>query len=96
MYREWQKDSSAVHKSWDVYFRNVAAGAPAGQAYAAPPTLGAADYAGAHQAAPPVPIQGGLQAGSSTDPGTAQAALSEVETLCRSIDPRHSGMHEPY
>ena len=72
MYREWQKDSSAVHKSWDVYFRNVAAGAPAGEAYAAPPTLGSADYAGDHQAAPPVAIAGGLQAASSNDPGIAR------------------------
>jgi 2-oxoglutarate dehydrogenase E1 component len=68
MYREWMKDSSSVHKSWDVYFRAVAAGAPVGQAHASPPTLGASpDYSGSHQAAAPVPISGGLSAVAGAD-----------------------------
>eukprot|EP00658_Telonema_sp_P-2_P082700 TRINITY_DN8790_c0_g1_i5.p1 TRINITY_DN8790_c0_g1~~TRINITY_DN8790_c0_g1_i5.p1 ORF type:complete len:999 (+),score=274.18 TRINITY_DN8790_c0_g1_i5:220-3216(+) len=65
MYREWQKDPSTVHKSWDIYFRNVAAGAPPGQAYAAPPSL-SADYSGGHQPGEAVSAPGGLQASSSS------------------------------
>ena len=39
MYRLWKEDPSAVHKSWDTYFRNVEAGYGPGQAFIAPPQL---------------------------------------------------------
>jgi hypothetical protein len=32
MYESWMRDRSSVHKSWDVFFTNVEAGAPPGQA----------------------------------------------------------------
>lgn len=44
MYSSWQKDPSSVHKSWDVYFRQVSQGAPAGTAYQRPPTLASPGY----------------------------------------------------
>ncbi|VDP77156.1 unnamed protein product [Echinostoma caproni] len=40
IYEAWRNDPSSVHKSWDIYFRGVTAGAQFGQAYARPPTLG--------------------------------------------------------
>ena len=39
MYSAWEKNPSSVHVSWDVYFRNLNAGAPPGQAHKLPPTL---------------------------------------------------------
>ncbi|KAI9598350.1 putative Oxoglutarate dehydrogenase [Syncephalis fuscata] len=39
MYRAWRHDPSSVHLSWQTYFKNIAGGAPPGQAYQAPPTL---------------------------------------------------------
>ena len=84
MYREWMKDSSSVHKSWDVYFRGVAAGAPVGQAYAAPPTLGSApDYAGTHQAAAPVPISGGFSgvAGPGNDTSGCACCVLQLRLI---------------
>ena len=39
MYEAWLKDPSAVHLSWQVYFKNMANGVSPGQAYAPPPTL---------------------------------------------------------
>nr|XP_039273817.1 2-oxoglutarate dehydrogenase, mitochondrial-like isoform X1 [Styela clava] len=40
MYESWLQDPSTVHKSWDVYFRNVNSGALPGEAYQRPPSLG--------------------------------------------------------
>jgi 2-oxoglutarate dehydrogenase E1 component len=39
MYRAWRNDPNSVHLSWQTYFKNVANGAPPGQAYQAPPTI---------------------------------------------------------
>ena len=39
MYRAWQRNPNSVHKSWDAFFRSVAAGLAPGQAYQSPPTL---------------------------------------------------------
>uniref|UniRef100_A0A0N5B9H5 2-oxoglutarate dehydrogenase, mitochondrial n=1 Tax=Strongyloides papillosus TaxID=174720 RepID=A0A0N5B9H5_STREA len=39
MYYAWKEDPTSVHKSWDVYFRNVESGATPGQAFSSPPTL---------------------------------------------------------
>ncbi|KDO18931.1 hypothetical protein SPRG_15789, partial [Saprolegnia parasitica CBS 223.65] len=39
MYRSWTKDPSSVHKSWDVYFRQVDQGAVPGEAFIPPPTV---------------------------------------------------------
>lgn len=33
MYESWQHDRHSVHKSWDVFFTNVEAGAEPGQAF---------------------------------------------------------------
>jgi 2-oxoglutarate dehydrogenase E1 component len=41
MYAAWKADTASVHKSWDVYFRNVDRGAAPGAAFVPPPTLGA-------------------------------------------------------
>ncbi|TGZ62946.1 hypothetical protein CRM22_007190 [Opisthorchis felineus] len=40
IYQAWLENPSSVHKSWDIYFRRVAAGAAPGEAYTPPPTLG--------------------------------------------------------
>lgn len=39
MYEAWLKDPSAVHLSWQVYFKNMANGVAPGKAYTPPPTL---------------------------------------------------------
>ncbi|OZJ01529.1 hypothetical protein BZG36_05487, partial [Bifiguratus adelaidae] len=39
MYEAWLKDPQSVHLSWQVYFKNVAAGASPSQAYTPPPTI---------------------------------------------------------
>jgi 2-oxoglutarate dehydrogenase E1 component len=39
MWRQWKQDPATVHKSWDVYFRNVEAGLAPGLAFQAPPTI---------------------------------------------------------
>jgi hypothetical protein len=39
MFEAWKQDPSTVHKSWDVYFRQVESGAVPGSAYTRPPTL---------------------------------------------------------
>ncbi|KAI9009966.1 oxoglutarate dehydrogenase, E1 component [Phycomyces nitens] len=39
MYEAWLKDPSAVHLSWQVYFRNMANGVSPSEAYTPPPTL---------------------------------------------------------
>lgn len=39
MYYAWKENPLSVHKSWDIYFRNVEGGVTPGQAYSAPPTL---------------------------------------------------------
>uniref|UniRef100_A0A915EQU5 2-oxoglutarate dehydrogenase, mitochondrial n=1 Tax=Ditylenchus dipsaci TaxID=166011 RepID=A0A915EQU5_9BILA len=39
MYESWLEDPSSVHKSWDVFFSNVEAGAAPGQAFQSPPAL---------------------------------------------------------
>lgn len=39
MYESWKVDPSSVHKSWQIYFSCVEAGAAPGQAYQAPPLL---------------------------------------------------------
>ncbi|XP_068608625.1 2-oxoglutarate dehydrogenase complex component E1 [Brachionichthys hirsutus] len=39
MYDAWMENPRNVHKSWDIFFRNVNAGAPPGLAYQSPPAL---------------------------------------------------------
>ncbi|CAK4069187.1 unnamed protein product [Aphanomyces euteiches] len=39
MYKTWTKDPKSVHKSWDVYFRQLDQGAVPGEAFIPPPTL---------------------------------------------------------
>ncbi|RHZ12264.1 hypothetical protein DYB31_002406 [Aphanomyces astaci] len=39
MYKTWSKDPTSVHKSWDVYFRQVDQGAVPGEAFIPPPTV---------------------------------------------------------
>lgn len=39
MYREWSKNPSSVHKSWDVYFKQLRNGAVPGEAFIPPPTI---------------------------------------------------------
>ncbi|OQS07064.1 2-oxoglutarate dehydrogenase E1 component [Thraustotheca clavata] len=39
MYKTWSKDPTSVHKSWDVYFRQVEDGAIPGEAFIPPPTI---------------------------------------------------------
>lgn len=39
MYDAWRQDPLSVHVSWNAYFKNLAAGAPASAAFVAPPTL---------------------------------------------------------
>eukprot|EP00123_Amoebidium_parasiticum_P016198 comp23327_c1_seq1/m.38418 comp23327_c1_seq1/g.38418 ORF comp23327_c1_seq1/g.38418 comp23327_c1_seq1/m.38418 type:complete len:1020 (-) comp23327_c1_seq1:250-3309(-) len=39
MYRAWKADAKSVHKSWDVYFRNLDAGVAPFAAYMPPPGL---------------------------------------------------------
>ncbi|OON21930.1 oxoglutarate dehydrogenase (succinyl-transferring), E1 component [Opisthorchis viverrini] len=45
IYQAWLENPSSVHKSWDIYFRRVAAGAAPGEAYIPPPTLGRSSIA---------------------------------------------------
>ncbi|KAG5443699.1 2-oxoglutarate dehydrogenase, mitochondrial [Clonorchis sinensis] len=45
IYQAWLENPSSVHKSWDIYFRRVAAGAAPGEAYTSPPTLGRSSIA---------------------------------------------------
>nr|AOE43333.1 oxoglutarate dehydrogenase [Rostrostelium ellipticum] len=40
MYHSWKRDPASVHSSWASFFRNADDGAPAGDAYMSPPTLG--------------------------------------------------------
>uniref|UniRef100_A0A672I7H7 2-oxoglutarate dehydrogenase complex component E1 n=1 Tax=Salarias fasciatus TaxID=181472 RepID=A0A672I7H7_SALFA len=40
MYYAWLENPRSVHKSWDVFFRNVNAGVPPGAAYQSPLSLG--------------------------------------------------------
>ncbi|KAA3678478.1 uncharacterized protein DEA37_0007214, partial [Paragonimus westermani] len=40
IYEAWLKNPASVHKSWDIFFRGVNAGAAPGEAYVTPPTLG--------------------------------------------------------
>uniref|UniRef100_H2ZNK1 2-oxoadipate dehydrogenase complex component E1 n=1 Tax=Ciona savignyi TaxID=51511 RepID=H2ZNK1_CIOSA len=58
MYESWLQDPNSVHKSWDVYFRNVNAGAPPGQAYQSPPSFSSFT---------PPAVQGPDQAGQVSD-----------------------------
>ncbi|XP_052262129.1 2-oxoglutarate dehydrogenase complex component E1-like isoform X3 [Dreissena polymorpha] len=39
MYKSWEQDPKSVHKSWDVYFRQVTMGAAPGTAHVRPPSL---------------------------------------------------------
>lgn len=39
MYEAWRRDPQSVHVSWNSYFKNLDAGAPASAAFVAPPTL---------------------------------------------------------
>jgi len=39
MYEQWKKNPGSVHASWQVYFQNVEAGLPIGQAFAPPPVI---------------------------------------------------------
>jgi len=39
MFAAWSADPTSVHASWAAYFKQVAAGAPAGMAHAAPPAI---------------------------------------------------------
>lgn len=39
MYLTWMEDPSAVHPSWNAYFKQVQKGAPLGAAYQAPPSI---------------------------------------------------------
>ena len=39
MYESWRVDPTSVHKSWDVYFRQVENGAAPGVAYVSPPSI---------------------------------------------------------
>lgn len=39
MYEAWRVDPSSVHKSWDVYFKQVEAGAAPGTVYVPPPSI---------------------------------------------------------
>ncbi|GLD98266.1 hypothetical protein PINS_up006963 [Pythium insidiosum] len=39
MYSSWKTDPSSVHKSWDVYFRQIERGAVPGEAFIPPPTI---------------------------------------------------------
>lgn len=39
MYESWRVDPNSVHKSWDVYFRQIDGGAPVGSAYVSPPSI---------------------------------------------------------
>lgn len=39
MYAAWKQDPSSVHVSWASYFKNLAGGAPAASAFAAPPLI---------------------------------------------------------
>ncbi|EGG13264.1 2-oxoglutarate dehydrogenase [Cavenderia fasciculata] len=40
MYNAWKSDPNAVHPSWNSFFQSADFGAPAGEAYMSPPTLG--------------------------------------------------------
>lgn len=40
MYASWMDDPKSVHRSWDVYFKNVQKGLSPGEAYHPPPQLG--------------------------------------------------------
>lgn len=45
MYKKWSQDPSAVHASWDAYFRGLEKGLPSSQAFQPPPVFHA-DAAG--------------------------------------------------
>nr|AOE43335.1 oxoglutarate dehydrogenase [Coremiostelium polycephalum] len=40
MYNAWRKDPSSVHPSWNSFFQSADMGAPVGEAYMSPPSLG--------------------------------------------------------
>uniref|UniRef100_H3GAB7 2-oxoglutarate dehydrogenase, mitochondrial n=1 Tax=Phytophthora ramorum TaxID=164328 RepID=H3GAB7_PHYRM len=39
MYSSWKSDASSVHKSWDVYFRQIESGSVPGEAFIPPPSI---------------------------------------------------------
>ncbi|RLN71387.1 hypothetical protein BBJ28_00015756, partial [Nothophytophthora sp. Chile5] len=39
MYSSWKTDPQSVHKSWDVYFRQIESGSVPGEAFIPPPTI---------------------------------------------------------
>ncbi|RHY33066.1 hypothetical protein DYB32_001913 [Aphanomyces invadans] len=59
MYKTWTQDPKSVHKSWDVYFRQVEQGALPGEAFIPPPTV--------QPGVTPVARSGAAAASSSTD-----------------------------
>lgn len=81
MYSAWKQDPTSVHVSWDVYFRNVEAGAPPGAAYQPPPSL--VPGAAAHTTA--LSTDRGL--GGSLDANAIKDHLN-VQLLIRSFQTR--------
>lgn len=52
MYDAWKQDPSSVHVSWQSYFKNMDAGAPAASAFTAPPTIVPTPSGGVHSHMP--------------------------------------------
>ncbi|POM72240.1 Oxoglutarate dehydrogenase (succinyl-transferring), E1 component, partial [Phytophthora palmivora] len=57
MYSNWKSNPSSVHKSWDVYFRQIESGSVPGEAFIPPPTI--------QQGVTPVRSVGGAVASST-------------------------------
>ncbi|XP_052786146.1 2-oxoglutarate dehydrogenase complex component E1-like isoform X2 [Mya arenaria] len=73
MYKSWEKDPNTVHKSWDIYFRQVSQGAAPGTAYVRPPSLAATS----------------MSAPSMTQPAMTSTQLTRKEPITDKIIEDH-------
>ncbi|KAL5968232.1 2-oxoglutarate dehydrogenase mitochondrial, partial [Taenia solium] len=90
IYAAWLKDPNSVHKSWDVYFRNVSNGTSVGAAYTTPPTLGFEQFG--VQFVPPMEttVSAGVSAKSIQDHLTVQMIIRSYQVrghLAAKLDP---------
>eukprot|EP01101_Sappina_pedata_P006960 TRINITY_DN3580_c0_g1_i1.p1 TRINITY_DN3580_c0_g1~~TRINITY_DN3580_c0_g1_i1.p1 ORF type:complete len:1008 (+),score=463.42 TRINITY_DN3580_c0_g1_i1:73-3096(+) len=67
MYESWRADPTSVHKSWDIFFRQTDAGAPAGHAHAVPPSI--------------VPTANIVSSGFSASASTSTSAFASADAF---------------